>query len=90
MREVGTPTLFLTFSCAEYKSVDIAEYLRMMNDAPASYDIGKLCTEDPVSVSRQFSRKFHAFFKEAIVKGEVFGKVDHFFWKKEYQVRKIT
>ena len=52
VREVGTPTLFLTFSCAEYKSVDISEYLRMMNDVPASYDIGKLCTEDPVSVSR--------------------------------------
>ena len=73
VRKVGTPTLFLTFSCAEYKSVDISEYLRMMNDVPAGYDIGKLCTEDPVSVSRQFSRKFHVFFNSSILNGQPFG-----------------
>ena len=54
---------------------------------PSSYDIGRLCTEDPISVSRQFSLKFHAFFQKVLVKGEVLGKVDHFYWKKEYQNR---
>ena len=48
---------------------------------------GKLCTEDPISVSRQFSSKFHAFFNTVILKGEVLGTVDHFYWKKEYQAR---
>ena len=28
IREWGSPTLFLTFSCAEYESPDITEYLR--------------------------------------------------------------
>ena len=58
-----------------------------VNNVPPSYSIGKLCVEDPISVSRKFSLKFHAFFRKVIVKGEVLGKVDHFYWKKEYQNR---
>ena len=83
-REFGTPTLFLSFSCAEYKSHDIIAYLRAVNNVPDSYN-GKLCTE--VSVSRQFSNKFHAFFKKVLLKGNVLGVVSHYFWKKEYQNR---
>ena len=45
---------------------------------PEGYDVGKLCTEDPISVSRQFSLK-------GKVLGTVLGKVDHYMWKKEYQ-----
>ena len=78
IREWGSPTLFLTFSCAEYESPDITEYLWRVNDVSPSYDIGKLCTEDPISVSRKFSLKFHAFFRTVIVKGKVLGKVEHF------------
>ncbi len=87
IREWGSPTLFLTFSCAEYESPDITEYLRRVNNVSSAYNIGKLGTEDPISVSRKFSLKFHAFFRTVILKGEVLGKVDHFYWKKEYQAR---
>ena len=87
VREYGSPTLFLTFSCAEYECYDIVSYLRSLNDVSDSYNVGKLCTEDPVSVSRQFSHKFHAFFQKVLIKGEVLGCVDHYFWKKEYQAR---
>ena len=87
IREWGSPTLFLTFSCAEYESPDITEFLRRVNDVSSGYNIGKLCMEDPISVSRQFSLKFHAFFRIVLLKGEVVGKVDHFYWKKEYQAR---
>ena len=86
IREWDSPTLFLTFSCAEYESPDIENYLRKVNDVPPSYNIGKLCTEDPISVSRKFSLKFHSFQK-VLMKGEVLGTVDHFYWKKEYQAR---
>ena len=85
IREFGSPTFFCTFSCAEYESPDILEYLRKVNDVPDSYDNGRLCIEDPISVSRQFSHKFHEFFSIFIKKGQVLGQVDHFFWKKEYQ-----
>ena len=54
LRELGPQSLFLTFSCAEYESPDIAEYLRIVNNVPDKYSINKLCNEDPVSVSRQF------------------------------------
>ena len=87
VREAGPPTLFLTFSCAEYESADINSYLHIVNDVPQGYNIGKLCTEDPVSVSRQFSSKFHAFFQIVIIKGQVLGHVTHYYWKKEYQAR---
>ena len=78
VREFGTPTLFLTFSCAEYDSHDIADYLKTVNNVPEGYDVGKLYTEDPISVSRQFSLKFHAFFNKIIIKGKVLGTVDHY------------
>ena len=81
IREWGSPTLFLTFSCAEYESPDITEFLMKVNNVPPSYNIGKLCVEDPISL------KFHAFFRKVLIKGEVLGKVDHFYWKKEYQNR---
>ena len=63
LREYGSPTLFVTFSCAEYDSPDINNYLRKVNkDVPDNYPISRLCVEDPVSVSKEFSPKFHAFF----------------------------
>ena len=80
VREFGTPTLFLTFSCAEYDSCDIADYLKTVNNVPEGCDVGKLCTEDPISVSRQFSLKFHTFFNKIIIKGKVLGTVDHYMW----------
>ena len=69
IREYGSPTFFLTFSCAEYESSDITQFLLQVNNLPSSYNIGKLCMEDPVSISRKFSLKFHAFFQKVIVKG---------------------
>ena len=72
IRKWGSP---ITFSCAEYESSDITEFLRMVNRVPPGYSIAKLCVEDPVSL------KFHA------LKGQVLGIVDHFYWKKEYQNR---
>uniref|UniRef100_A0A1X7V782 Helitron helicase-like domain-containing protein n=1 Tax=Amphimedon queenslandica TaxID=400682 RepID=A0A1X7V782_AMPQE len=65
--QYGSPTLFLTLSCAEYDSADIVQYLRKVNNAPQSYSISRLCTEDPVSVSRQFSYKFKDFFNIVIL-----------------------
>ena len=32
-------------------------------------------------------KKFYDFFEVVIIKGEILGKVDQFFWKKEYQMR---
>lgn len=87
VREHGSPTFFLTFSCAEYESPDIHRYLRKVNDVSDKYPIKKLCIEDPVSVSRKFSQKFRDLFYTALIKGEVLGKVTHHFWKKEYQAR---
>ena len=86
VREYGSPTLFLTPSCAEYESREISNYLRKVNSVSDSYPIGKLCTEDPVSVSRKFSPKFH-FFDTVILNGGVLGPVAHYFYKKEYQAR---
>ena len=78
----------VTLSCAEYKSQEIVGYLRKVNDVPDSYPSGRLCVEDPISVSRKFSQKFHSFFQTIIIKGQVLGKVTHFCWKKEYQSRR--
>ena len=85
VREYSSPTLFLTLSCAEYDSLDIATYLRKVNNVPDYYPIGKLCKEDPVSVSRKFSQKLHDYFQTIIIKGQVLGCVSHYICKNEYQ-----
>ena len=87
IREFGCPTLFLTFSCAEYDSVEIGKYLRKVNEVSPSYPIQSLCTKDPISVSRKFTQKFRDFFSTVLLKGQVLGEVTHYFWKKEYQSR---
>uniref|UniRef100_A0A1X7UJL4 Helitron helicase-like domain-containing protein n=1 Tax=Amphimedon queenslandica TaxID=400682 RepID=A0A1X7UJL4_AMPQE len=84
--EYGSRTLFLTLCCAEYNSADIAQYLRKVNNAPQSYSISRLCTEYPVSVSRQFSYKFKDFFNIVILQRGVLGKVEQYYVKKEYQM----
>ena len=87
VREYGAPTLFLTFSCAEYESADIVEYLKKVNGIPLDQKVnsGKFCTQDPISVTRQFSHKFNSFFRTMIQKGKVLGEVEHYYWKREYQ-----
>ena len=51
IHEWGSPTIFLiiTLSCADYESPDITTFFRKVNNVPSSYNIGKLCTEDPIS-----------------------------------------
>ena len=87
VREYCPPTLFCTLSCAEYDSLEIATYLRKINDVSDSYPVGKLCTEDPISVSRKFSQKFHDIFRIVILNGKALGSVAHYFFKMEYQAR---
>ena len=41
-------------------------------------------------MSRKCSLKFHDYFKTVLLKGEVLGTVEHFYWKKEYQARGAT
>uniref|UniRef100_A0A1X7TSH7 Helitron helicase-like domain-containing protein n=1 Tax=Amphimedon queenslandica TaxID=400682 RepID=A0A1X7TSH7_AMPQE len=85
--EFGSPTSFLTFSGAEYTSEDVREYLHKVNTVPPSHNTGKLCTEDPVSVSRQFSLKFNEIFNKVLIKGQVLGQVRKFYYKKKYQAK---
>ena len=87
LREWGSPTLFLTFSCTEYESPDISKDLQKVNNVFDEYPIGKLCTDDPISVLHKFSPKFHTGFQTVIIKGQVLGLVSHYFWENEYQAR---
>ena len=79
IRDFGPATLFLTFSCAEYKCTDIGIYLKRVNGISddTKCSIGKLCTKDPLSVCRKFSSKFYSLFQCVILKGD--------YGKKEYQ-----
>ena len=76
LREYRSSMLFLTLSCAEYKSHEISNYLRKVSSVSDSSPIGKLCREDPVSVSIKFSQKFHDF-DTVILNGGVLGPVAH-------------
>ena len=86
VREYRSLTLFLTLSCAEYSNLEISTYLKKVNDVSDSYQLGKLCTENPISVSGKFSQEFHDFFGTVILEGNVLGSVAHYFYKM-YQAR---
>ena len=82
IREYGSPTLFLTLSCAEYEAPDIERYLRKVNNVSGSYPIGRLCTEDPISVSRKFSQKFRDILQPCCYKDKCLGESPIFLEKK--------
>ena len=63
IREFGCPTMFLMLSCAEYYLDEIHRYLRKVSPVADLYPIERFCIEDPISVSRKFSQKFHDFFQ---------------------------
>ena len=86
VREYGSLSLFLTLSCAEYNSLEISTYLREVNNVSDSYPTARLCTDDPISVLRKFSQKFHDFFKTVIMKVRYLVKCLTTY-KKEYQAR---
>ena len=76
-----------TLPYSELCRVQILNYLTKVNGVPDRYPISKLCVEDLISVSRTFSQKFNDFFQTVILKGDVLGRVNHYFYKKEYQAR---
>ena len=55
------------------------DYLQKINNVPFTYNIGNVCAEDPISVSGQFSLKFHSFFNTVLIKSSVLGEIDHFY-----------
>ena len=59
IREWGSPTLFLTFSCAEYESPDITEFLMKVNNVPPSYNIGKPECSKVTSFLDQITQSMH-------------------------------
>lgn len=87
LREYCPPTLLITLSCAEYDNEHISRFLRNLNAVSDRYPIWRLCTEDPISVSRKFSANFRVLFNTAILNGAVLGRVEHYLYKKEYQAR---
>lgn len=86
IREWGPPALFLILSCAEYDDPKMRTYLHKVNDVLDCYPIGKLCIEDPISVTQKFEQKFNNF-STVLLQVKVLGKVSHHFIKKEYQAQ---
>ena len=54
--------IILTFSCAEYDSVEIGRYLRKVNEVAPSYPIQRLCTEDPFLCPESLLKSSEIFF----------------------------
>jgi hypothetical protein len=69
----GSPDLFLTLTCNEAKWADVLERAN-----------GRPLHECPVEVVEQFHRRFKRLFG---LRNTIFGKVDHYFVKLEYQNR---
>ena len=63
MRVGFTHIVFSLLDVPNTSPLTSKNYLRKVNDVPPSYNIGKLCTEDPILLSHRFSQKFHFLSK---------------------------
>ncbi|XP_078502941.1 uncharacterized protein LOC144761457 [Lissotriton helveticus] len=91
LRNLGTPTWFLTLSCAEYAWDDLLQFLREANANIQNIEFktpGELCSLDPVNVCRYFNHRFEAMMSFITnKKNPPLGEVLDFFWRKEHQAR---
>ena len=83
---IGSNIIVNCCACSLLLAVQSTKAIQLSLKA-VSYPLAKLCAEDPLSVSRNFSQKFHHFFNTVILNGAVLGTVTHHFYKKEYQSR---
>ena len=77
---------------AEWFSEPFIEYLRQVNHDVPKIDkmtAAELCAMDPVNVSIHFQKKWNAIFTKLINNKEngIFGEVEDFFYRIEYQTR---
>jgi hypothetical protein len=95
IRQIGTPHIFFTFSCAESKWRELHKILyktvkriELADDKKLSFnDIADLVRADPVTVARYFEMRFSSFFKNIIEQGELFGVVKDWYQRIEIQGR---
>ena len=85
-REYGPPTLFLTFSCAEYQSADISGSQKSQK-CPRQLSHWEVVLQRSNFRLGNLAKKIHDLFATVIMKGHVLGTVSHYFVKKEYQAR---
>jgi len=99
IRQLGAPTLFLTFSPAESDWLELiiiiygVKYNKIITveearDIPLS-EKQNLLSKDPITVARYFENRMIALLKIALGNGGVFNKnpVREFFWRVDFQYR---
>ena len=64
VHEWGFPTFFLTFSCAEYDSEDIATYLHKLNNVPFNHPLENSVQKTPFQCPDSFLRSFMTSSKQ--------------------------
>jgi len=84
----GPATFFLTLSCKEYEWEALRFYLETLDPDLRGYDLGYLCSRNPVAVSVYFEHRFRKFLDIVIKDKEgPLGQVIHWAWRLEYQAR---
>ena len=95
VKQLGTPTLFLTLSCAELRWNELISFIFKLNGIDiADEDIDRLSyhercdtlNKNPVLVARHFQYKAEMFFKVIAVDGPL-GKSQYYAFRVEFQVR---
>jgi hypothetical protein len=89
--QLGSAHFFLTLSSNEWTWRRLKVFLRECNKDIYdidNYTINELFALDPVSVSIFWEKKFRAFFNKVILENNsVLGRILHYFWRREYQMR---
>ena len=66
---------------------ELAEYIKKVNGWNDSRSISQLIAADPVSAARFFQNKFEAMLAYILSLSNPIGKVNHYYWVREYQGR---
>ncbi len=84
-------SFYFTLSCNEYDWEDLLVFLKERNQDLENIDdlsLNDLVKIDPVSFSIFYEKKLRAFMSEVLLnKNGPLGDVDHYFYRREYQVR---
>ena len=96
IKQLGLPTFFITFSCADLQWHELIEIIYMLNEGDILtdddihsmnyFDKTKILNSNPVLLARHFQYREEVFFKEIVSDGPL-GKIKHYTIKVEFQVR---
>ena len=93
LRQLGIPTWFASFSCAEMRWTEFIDVLmKQQGDIRKVSELTwlqkrEILRSNPITLARMFDHRFKVFFKKIVMGNQCIGKVIDYFLRAEFQAR---